>query len=89
MYHNGRCQFLTYLVLPTDSGEAPSQAGGGARGFVTVQGASWMQALCAEELCTMDKGMKGMVSVQLCLEGQLENGAFPTQVGRWDAREYW
>jgi len=49
----------------------------------------WMQALCAEELCTMSKGMKGLVSVQLCLERQLENGVFPTQVGRWNAREYW
>jgi len=43
-----------------------------------------MQALCAEELCTMDKDMKGwlLVSVQLRLERQLENGVFPTQVGR-------
>jgi len=48
-----------------------------------------MQALCAEELCTMDKGMKGVVSVQLCLERQLERGVFPAQVGRWNAREHW
>ena len=48
-----------------------------------------MQALCAEELCTMIKGMKGVVSVQLCLERQLESGEFTTQVGRRNAREHW
>jgi len=48
-----------------------------------------MQALCAEELCTMDKGMKGVVSVLLCLERQLESGVFTTQVGRRNAREHW
>jgi len=36
--------------------------------------------LCAEELCTTDKGMKRVVSVQLFLECQLEAGVFPTQV---------
>jgi len=34
----------------------------------------------------MDKGMKGVVSIQLCLERQLKSAVFPTQVGRWDAR---
>ena len=29
----------------------------------------------------MDKGMKGVVSVQLCLEGQLESGVFP--IRKW------
>jgi len=48
-----------------------------------------MQSLCAEELCTMNKGMKGVVSVQLCLERQLESGVFTTQMGRRNAREYW
>jgi len=53
-----------------------------------------MQALCAEGQalcpeCTMDKGMNGVVSVQMCLERQLESGMFPTQVGRWNAREHW
>jgi len=48
-----------------------------------------MQALCAKKLCTTDKGMKGVVSVQLCLERQLESGMFPAQVGRWNTREYW
>jgi len=43
-----------------------------------------MQALCAEELCNMDKGMKGVIGVQLCLECQLES-VFPMQVGRWNA----
>ena len=33
-----------------------------------------MQALCAKKLYTTDKGMKGVVSVQLCLERQLESG---------------
>jgi len=47
-----------------------------------------MQVLCVEELCTMDMGMRG-VALQLCLERQLESGVFPTQVGRWNAREYW
>jgi len=46
-----------------------------------------MQALYAEELCTMDKSMKGVVSIQLWQERQLENGVFPTQVGRWNARK--
>jgi len=32
---------------------------------------------------------KRVVSVQLCLERQLESGMFPLQVGRWNAREYW
>jgi len=41
-----------------------------------------MQVLCAEGLCTMDKGMKGVVSIQLYLERQLKNGVFPRQVGR-------
>jgi len=31
-----------------------------------------MQALCAEELCTMEKGVKGVVTGQLCLERQLK-----------------
>jgi len=48
-----------------------------------------MPAQCAEELCTTDKGMKGVVSVQLRLERQLESEMFPTQVGQWNAREYW
>jgi len=43
-------------------------------------------AQCARKLCTVDKGV---VSVQLCLERQLESGMFPLQVGRWNAREYW
>ena len=37
----------------------------------------------------MEKGMKGVVSAQLCLERQLESGVFPTQVGQWNAREQW
>jgi len=48
-----------------------------------------MQVLCAKKLFTMDKSMKEVVSVQLCLERQLESGMFPAQVGRWNAREYW
>jgi len=47
-----------------------------------------MQALCAEGLCAMDKGMKGVVSIHLCPERQLESGVFSTQVGRWNASEY-
>jgi len=46
-----------------------------------------MQALCAEEVYAMDKDMKGVVGVQLCLERQLKSGVFPSQVGRWNARE--
>ena len=37
----------------------------------------------------MDKSMKWVVGVQLCLERQLENGMLPAQVDRWNAREYW
>jgi len=48
-----------------------------------------MHELCAEELCTLDKGMKGVVNVQLCTECQVESKIFPTQVDRWNAREYW
>jgi len=44
-----------------------------------------MQALCAKELYTMDKCMKGVVGIQLFLEHQFESGAFLTQVGRWNA----
>jgi len=47
-----------------------------------------MQALCAEELYAMDKGMKRMVGIHLCLERQLEIGVFPTEMGRWNARQY-
>jgi len=28
--------------------------------------------------------MEGVVSVQLCLERQLQSKVFPTQVGRWN-----
>jgi len=48
-----------------------------------------MQALCAEGLCTIDKSLKGVVSIQLCMERQLETSMFLTQVGRWNARESW
>jgi len=51
----------------------------------TAEGASRMQALCTKQLCPMDKGMKGVVSVQLCLERHLESGIFPMQVGWWNA----
>jgi len=54
---------------------------------MAAEGASRMQALCAKKLCTMDKSMKEVVSVQLCLESQLENGMLPAQLGRWSARE--
>jgi len=56
---------------------------------MTVEGASCTQALCAEELYAMDKGMKEVVGIQLCLERQLKSGVFPTQVDWWKAREYW
>jgi len=48
-----------------------------------------MQALCDEELCAMDKGMKGVVGIRLCLERQLESGVCPTQVIRWNACKNW
>jgi len=47
-----------------------------------------MQELCAEGLCTMDKGIKEVISIQLCLERRLESEVFLTQVGRWNAPEH-
>jgi len=46
-----------------------------------------MLALCAEELYAMDKGRKGVVGIQVCLERQLKSGVFSTQVGQWNGRE--
>jgi len=36
----------------------------------------------------MDKGIKEVISIQLCLERQLESDVFHTQVDRWNAREH-
>ena len=38
-----------------------------------------------QETVHYGQGMKGVVSVQLCLERQLQSKVFPTQVGRWNA----
>jgi len=46
-----------------------------------------MQALCAKELYAMDKGMNGVVGIQLCLERQPKSGVFPAQVDLYNARE--
>jgi len=54
-----------------------SMTGVHQRRSIAADEASSMQALCAVKLYTVDKGMKGVVSFQLCLGGQLKSGVFP------------